>query len=149
MKQLDFRDVPDELWKRIEPLLAPFKRKRSGGSKPLAQRTVLAGILYKCRTGCQWAMLPACYGSKSTVHEHFQRWNKAGVMAEIFCILLAEYGKSRRGRSMAGYGRHLAASSDALSKNQRLRASDAIRRIEGEVAAKSISMWMVKVFLWE
>ena len=64
MKQTDFRDVPDELWERIEPLLAPFKRKRSGGSKPLAQRTVLAGILYKCRTGCQWAMLPACYGSK-------------------------------------------------------------------------------------
>ena len=76
MKQTDFRDVPDELWERIEPLLAPFKRKRSGGSKPLAQRTVLAG-----------------YGSKSSVHEHFQRWNKAGIMAEIFRILLAEYGE--------------------------------------------------------
>ncbi|MDY5394548.1 MAG: transposase, partial [Desulfovibrio sp.] len=62
MKQTDFRDVPDELGERIEPLLTPFTRKRSGGSKPLAQRTVLAGILYKCRTGCQWAMLPACYG---------------------------------------------------------------------------------------
>lgn len=32
---------------------------------------------------------PACYGSKSTVHEHFQRWT--GVMAEIFRIVLAEY----------------------------------------------------------
>ena len=93
MKQTVFRDVPDELWDRLEPLLAPFKRKRSGGSKPLAQRTVLAGILYKCRTGCQWAMLPARYGSKSSVHEHFQRWNKAGIMAEIFRILLAEYGE--------------------------------------------------------
>lgn len=68
----------------IEPLLAPFKRKRNGGSRPLPQRTVLAGILYKCRSGCQCPMLPACYGSKSTVHEHFQRWSKAGVMAEIF-----------------------------------------------------------------
>lgn len=38
-------------------------------------------------------MLPACYRSKSTVYEHFQRWNKAGVMAEIFRILLAEYGE--------------------------------------------------------
>ena len=36
-------------------------------------------------------MLPACYGSKSTVHEYFHRWSKAGVMAEIFRILLAEY----------------------------------------------------------
>lgn len=39
----------------------------------------------------QWAILPACYGSKSTVHEHFQHGNKAG-MTEIFLILLAEYG---------------------------------------------------------
>ena len=38
-------------------------------------------------------MLPACYGSKSTVHEHFQRWSKAGVLTEIFRILLAEYGE--------------------------------------------------------
>ena len=93
MKQTDFRDVPDELWERIEPLLAPFKRKRSGGSKPLSQRTILAGILYKCRSGCQWAMLPACYSSKSTVHEHFQRWNKAGVMAEIFRMFRGRWEK--------------------------------------------------------
>ena len=51
MKQTDFRDVPDELWERIEPLLAPFKRKRSADSKPLSQRTVLGGILHKCRSG--------------------------------------------------------------------------------------------------
>lgn len=30
---------------------------------------------------------------KSTVHEHFQCWNKDSVMAEIFHILLAEYEK--------------------------------------------------------
>ena len=93
MKQTDFRDVPDELWERIEPLLAPFKRKRSGGSKPLAQRTVLAGSLYKCRTGCQWAMLPACYGSKSTVHEHFQRWNKPASWRRFFASFLLNMGK--------------------------------------------------------
>lgn len=92
MKQTDFRDIPDELWKRIESFLLRSNEK-SDGSKLSSQRTVLAGILYKCRTGCQWAMLPACYGSKSSVHEHFQRWNKAGIMAEIFRILLAEYGE--------------------------------------------------------
>ncbi len=69
------------------------KRKRSDGSRPLPQRTVLSGILSQCRSGCHWAMLPACHGSKSTVHEHFQHGNKAGVMTEIFRILLAEYGE--------------------------------------------------------
>ncbi len=93
MKHTDFRDAPDDLWERIKPLPAPFKRTRSGGSRPLPQRTILAGILYKCRSGCQWAMLPSCYGSKSTVHEHFQRWNRAGVMTELFRVLLAQYGE--------------------------------------------------------
>ena len=93
MKQIDFRDVPDELWERVDPLLETFKRKRNGGSPPLPQCTILAGILYKCRSGCQWAILPAYYGAKSTVHEHFQRWSKAGVMEKIFRILLAEYGE--------------------------------------------------------
>ena len=38
-------------------------------------------------------MLPTCYGAKSTIPEHFQRWSKAGVMTEIFRIFLAEYWK--------------------------------------------------------
>ena len=83
--------MPDELWERIDPLPAPFKRKRNGGSQPLPQRTVLAGIFCKYRSGSGPCFPPV--GSKSTVHEHFQRWSKAGVMAEIFRILLAEYGE--------------------------------------------------------
>ena len=34
-------------------------------------------------------MLPACYRSKSTVHEYFQYWNKAVVIVEILRILLS------------------------------------------------------------
>ncbi len=64
MKQIDFRDVSNDLWERVEPLLEAFKRKRSGGGPSLPQRKILAGILYKCRSGCQCAMLPAYYGAK-------------------------------------------------------------------------------------
>lgn len=124
--------------------------KEAAAANRLLQRTVLAGILYKCRTGCQWAMLPACYGSKSTVHEHFQRWNKAGIMAEIFRILLAEYGeKVGRRRPWQAMDGTLLQAPSALSKNQRLRALDATRRTGAEAAARYISMWMVRVFLWE
>lgn len=124
MKQTDFRDVPDELRERIETLLAPFKRKRSGGSRPLSRLTVLAGILYKCRSGCQWAMFPACYGQKAL------------FTSTCRC-------------AMASDGWLLAASSSALSKNQRLRASGAILQTENEAEARSISIWMVGVFLLE
>jgi len=38
-------------------------------------------------------MLPACHGAKSTVHEHFQRWSKAGGMEKNFRMFLAEHGE--------------------------------------------------------
>jgi hypothetical protein len=50
---------------------------------------------------------------------------------------------------MAVYGRLLQASPEALSKNHRLRTLDATRRTGAEEAARYISMWMVRVFLWE
>ena len=67
----------------------------------------------------------------------------------FFVCFLRNMGASRRRCPMAGYGRHVAASPDALSKNQRLRASDATRRTGAEAAARYISMWMVRAFLWE
>lgn len=85
------REIPDPLWDQVAPLVARFCRKRPGGKKPLPQRQVLNGILYVLITGCQWEMLPKCYGSKSAVHEHFQRWTSAGVFARIFRLCLLSY----------------------------------------------------------
>ena len=86
-----YKKLSDEFWKRVEPLLEPFKRTRHGGSPPLPFRTILNGIFYLLKTGCQWDMIPKCYGSKSTIHEHFQRWVSAGVFDEIFRLDLKEY----------------------------------------------------------
>lgn len=86
-----FKKIPDTLWVKIEPLLEPFKRKKSGGKPPLPFRQVLNGILYLLTTGCQWEMLPECYGSKSSVHEHFQRWVHAGVFEQVYLLCLEHY----------------------------------------------------------
>ena len=86
-----FKEVPDDLWQRIAPLLLPFQRKHSGGKPALSQRQILNGILYVLTTGCQWEMLPNCYGSKSAVHEHFQRWRSAGVFDQVFRLCLEYY----------------------------------------------------------
>ena len=122
MKQTDFRDIPDDFWEGVAPLLGAFKRRRSGESRPVPQRTILTGTLYKFQSGCQWSMLPASYGAKSTVHEHFQRWVRAGILETIFRILLEEYGeKVGFATRWQGHGRLIAASPDALSKNQWLK----------------------------
>jgi len=86
-----FKEIPDELWEKIEPILEPFKRTKPGGSKPLPFRKIMNGILYLLKTGCQWNMIPGCYGSKSTIHEHFQRWVNAGVFDKVFNDCLKEY----------------------------------------------------------
>ena len=40
-----YKEISDDLWQRIEPLLEPFKRKRSGGKIPIPFRTILNGII--------------------------------------------------------------------------------------------------------
>jgi putative transposase len=78
-----YQEISDDFWKKVEPLLEPFRRKKSGGSPPPDFRLILSGIFYVLKTGCQWHHLPPCHGSKSTVHAHFQDWVSAGAFAGV------------------------------------------------------------------
>lgn len=51
-------DLPDEQW-LLEPLL---RRPGKPGRKHTDLRTVVDGILYITRTGCQWRYLPESFG---------------------------------------------------------------------------------------
>ena len=93
MKQTDFRDVPDELWERIEPLLAPFKRKRSGGSKPLAQRTVLAGILTNAGQDANGPCFPPAMDQKALSTSTSSDGTKPASWRRFFASFLLNMGK--------------------------------------------------------
>lgn len=41
------------------------------------------GILYLLRTGCQWRLLPPCYGNWKTVYHHFRSLDARGWIARI------------------------------------------------------------------
>lgn len=93
-------ELSDSLWERIEPLLPKPKSRYRGrgrqrrhiGGRPAAdRRTILSGILYVLRTGCQWNATPKAYGSGKTVHRYFQRWTKAGVFKRMWQAGLAAY----------------------------------------------------------
>lgn len=86
-----YKEISDKFWEKVEPLLEKFKRKKSGGSQALPFRAILNGIFYVLKTGGQWGYVPACYGSKSTVHEHYQKWVAAGVFSEVFRLSVEEY----------------------------------------------------------
>jgi putative transposase len=83
-------EIPDALWTRIEPILSRFWPSKTTG-RPVAQwRKMLNAIIFRLRTGCQWEQLPEKFGPKSTVHDWFQRWNKAGIMEQIMAVLVEE-----------------------------------------------------------
>ena len=83
--------IPDELWRRIEPLL-PAKPPQPRGGRPwMPDRQAMDGIFYVLRTGCQWKALPRTIGAASTVHDRFQQWVKAGVFEGLWAAGVLEY----------------------------------------------------------
>ena len=90
-----FRDIPDALWEQVAPLIPVRRKKTLRGRPPVPDREVLAGIVYRLRTGCQWKALPNDFGSGSTCHARFQTWCAAGVFTEIFSKLLQFYDHRR------------------------------------------------------
>ena len=90
-----FRDIPDALWEQVAPLI-PVRRKNTLRGRPaVPNREVLAGIVYRLRTGCQWKALPKDFGSGSTCHARFQEWCAAGVFKEVFSKLVQYYDRKR------------------------------------------------------
>lgn len=54
---------------------ASFRRCAAEGDEGprIDCRRVLDGIIFRMRSGCQWAKIPAVFGAKSTLHRWFQR----------------------------------------------------------------------------
>ncbi len=75
------RDLNDEQWERLRPLLPPQKPRIGRPAKD--HRTVLNGILWLLRTGAPWRDLPSKYGSWQTVASRFYRWRRAGVWQDV------------------------------------------------------------------
>ncbi|SOR61423.1 conserved hypothetical protein [Leptospira interrogans serovar Manilae] len=54
-------------------------------------RIVMAGIIYRMKTGCQWRAIPNEFGSGQTCHRRFQEWERAGVFKKIYKSILKYY----------------------------------------------------------
>lgn len=83
-------ELPDELWERIEPILARHYPPAATGRPRADLRLMLDGIVFRLRTGCQWNQLPERFGPDSTLHDWFQRFVRDGVLEEIWAELVRE-----------------------------------------------------------
>jgi transposase len=90
------RDLTDEQWKSLDPLIPqPIKRRDGRGRPWKSRRSVMNGILWVLRTGAPWADLPDRYPSFQTCHRRFQQWVRAGVMTKIMTAFANELAASR------------------------------------------------------
>lgn len=77
-------NVPDELWKKIEPIIAEIDPPKATGRKRKDARAILDAIIYRLRTGCQWNQFPKQFPDDSTVHRTFGKWLQLGLFDKIW-----------------------------------------------------------------
>lgn len=77
-------DLTDHQWEIISELIPPARKSRKGGRpRSVDMREVLNTILYQCRSGCQWDMIPHDLLPKSTVYDYFAKWRDDGTLQRI------------------------------------------------------------------
>ncbi len=97
-------------------------RSPKGGRPPADKRQMVQGIFWILDNGAKWKDLPAEFGPKSTVHDWFHRWARAGVFEGIMrkagrcveqhggfklyeCFVDATFSKARQGGDGIGVTR--------------------------------------------
>ena len=88
------RDMTDEQWERLRPLLPP--QRPATGRPAHDHRRIVNGIVFILRTGAPWRDLPERYGPWQTVASRFYRWRRAGVWERILAHLQQEADASGR-----------------------------------------------------
>jgi putative transposase len=73
---VEFRELSDNEWEFIKPLLPPKARV----GRPMADdKRVTNGIIHVLTTGCRWMDMPLKYGSYKTAWKRLKRWQAEGV----------------------------------------------------------------------
>jgi putative transposase len=81
-------EIPDELWKRMAPLILEMDPPKETGRPRANPRNVMDAIIFRIRTGCQWNHIPRVYGDDSTIHRTFQHWVEIDLFPQLWALLV-------------------------------------------------------------
>jgi transposase len=81
-------DFTNTQWARLQPLLPPQKPKT--GRPAVDQRRLLNGLRWMLRPGVPWRDRPERYGPWRTVARRFDRWQRAGLWAQLCAAVQAQ-----------------------------------------------------------
>jgi transposase len=79
------REISDEAWARIEPLL-PDRAPRRGG-RWRDHRVVVEAICWRTRTGAPWRDLPTEFGPWQTAWHRFNAWAGDGTWDKVLIAI--------------------------------------------------------------
>lgn len=86
-----YRDINDEEWQRVTPLLPELRPRSELRGRPLANtRSVLNGVLWVMYSGATWSAMPRKYPSYQTCHRRFKAWHESGVLKRVMNELFGE-----------------------------------------------------------
>jgi transposase len=86
-----YRDINDEEWQRVAPLLPELRPRSELRGRPLANtRSVLNGVLWVMYSGATWSAMPRKYPSYQTCHRRFKAWHESGVLKRVMDQLFGE-----------------------------------------------------------
>jgi transposase len=86
-----YRDINDEEWQRIAPLLPELRPRAELRGRPLANtRSVMNGVLWVMYSGATWSAMPRKYPSYQTCHRRFKAWHESGVLKRVMDQLFGE-----------------------------------------------------------
>ena len=77
--------------KDAEQIVAELRVFSTLGRPSISLSHALNGIYYLLKTGLQWAALPYCFGSKSSIHRVFQKLRRAGFFEKLWHKELQRY----------------------------------------------------------
>jgi transposase len=87
------RDITEEEWQRVMPLIPELRPRAELRGRPLANtRSVLNGVLWVMYSGATWSAMPRRYPSYQTCHRRFKAWYDEGVLKRVMAELFGEEG---------------------------------------------------------
>src|SRR5436305_14201195 len=84
-------EIPDELWRRIEPILKEFWPRKPTGRRVANWRVMLNAILFRMRSGWQWVQLVDRLELKTAISCRFLRHREVRIAGGVWLVIVADF----------------------------------------------------------
>jgi transposase len=90
-------EMSDEVWKAVAPNIPRYKPKGRRSKRPITERAVLSGVIWRLRNDVGWQDIPTelGYGNGSVICSRVREWEEMGYWDKIWMTLRDELPDGR------------------------------------------------------